>query len=321
VNLEGSLDAFGIADVLALLRGTGKTGVLHVHVDGAFAELAVVDGRLAGAVDQDSGRLGLLRRLVAGGLVDEEPLAWAAAEASTSGAGLVRTLIDGGRLDESQVEDVARELVLDVLLEVLERTDGTFSFAVEELPADDPGLRLEPDTAISMVSARTDDWHKALTAVGGFDGVLASSMSVPGDVQLTPEEWRLSVLADGRRPVRRLCELGGLGRFATVAAIASLCRRGVLHVCDADTNRQGLERISDMLRMLEDVEALHEEASDDEAATTTHAAADPMAEEPAAAAGQVRTAAGSTKARASDSEGTVPDRSTVLRLIAGVREL
>jgi hypothetical protein len=219
-------------------------------------------------------------------------------------------------LAAADAEQVARDLVLDVLLDVVEWDAGTFAFGVEELATDDSGLRLEPSEAIDAVASRRDVWQAALASTGGFAGVPTCTRSVTSAIQLTPDEWRLAVLADGQRSLARICELSGMGRYAVVSAVADLCARGVLNPpADAANDREHLDRISGMLRMLEDVESLHALASPDEAAT--------QVAPPGAVVSQPATALEPTGAEAGQESrrGDAPDRATVLRLIAGVREL
>ena len=75
MKLEGSLDAFGLPDVVSLLATTGKTGGLLLRRtdegDGQRTEGAVWfrDGRVCGATS-DRSRASLVRRVVGSGAVD-----------------------------------------------------------------------------------------------------------------------------------------------------------------------------------------------------------------------------------------------------------
>ena len=70
MNLEGTLDAFGLPDVVALLAGTGKTGGLQLrHAQGTGPVHGVVwfrEGRISGA-SSDRSRASLVRRVVGSG--------------------------------------------------------------------------------------------------------------------------------------------------------------------------------------------------------------------------------------------------------------
>ena len=73
MKLEGSLDAFGLGDVITLLATTGKSGALRLRRNEFTGPAGVVwfrDGLIAGA-SPDSSRASLLRRIVGAGAVEE----------------------------------------------------------------------------------------------------------------------------------------------------------------------------------------------------------------------------------------------------------
>jgi len=53
---------------------------------------------------------------------------------------------------------------------------------------------------------------------------------LPGDPQVSREEWSLLALVDGRRTVTELVDLTGSGQYAVVSTLAALVTRGLLEV-------------------------------------------------------------------------------------------
>ena len=49
MRLEGTLDAFSLPDVFALLSMTKKTGTLHLHREGGHGAVHLRDGAVSGA--------------------------------------------------------------------------------------------------------------------------------------------------------------------------------------------------------------------------------------------------------------------------------
>ena len=96
MNLEGTLDAFGLPDVVALLAGTGKTGGLQLrHAQGPGLVHGVVwfrEGRISGA-SSDRSRASLVRRVVGSGAVDDAALRHAVQRATGGGTGVARALL------------------------------------------------------------------------------------------------------------------------------------------------------------------------------------------------------------------------------------
>src|SRR3954468_11138240 len=92
VRLEGSLDAFSLPDIFALLSMTKKTGGLHLRRSGAHGVVWFTTGALTGG-GCDVGRQTFARRVVGSAPVADDALA-AAVERSLAedGLGVVRAL-------------------------------------------------------------------------------------------------------------------------------------------------------------------------------------------------------------------------------------
>src|SRR3954452_8798575 len=73
VKLEGSLDAFSLPDIFALLSMTKKTGGLHLRRDGAHGVVWLTTGALTGGTSDVTRQL-LARRLIGTGHVSDDDL-------------------------------------------------------------------------------------------------------------------------------------------------------------------------------------------------------------------------------------------------------
>ncbi len=74
MRLEGTLDAFSLPDIFQLLSFTKKTGTLHLRREAAHGAVHLREGAVTGA-RSDVARQELCRRVLGGGLVDDEALA------------------------------------------------------------------------------------------------------------------------------------------------------------------------------------------------------------------------------------------------------
>ena len=124
MRLEGTLDGFGLADILQLLSTTNKTGALHLRRGDAHGAVHLREGAVCGA-RSDGGRQALGRRLVGAGLVDDAALGLAIEKVvGEPSLGLGRALVDAGALDEALVREVAAEQATDAVFDLLRWLDG-----------------------------------------------------------------------------------------------------------------------------------------------------------------------------------------------------
>jgi hypothetical protein len=237
VNLEGSLDAFGLPDVFALLASTGKSGGLLLrrgaHLPGSV-EGAVWfrDGHISGATS-DRSRASLVRRVVGSGAVDDAALRQAVARAMSGGVGVARALLESGAVEPELMRQAATDQAVDAVFDLLRWADGDFGFDPAASDADDVGISLDHERVLAEAKARAESWSQLEALVPSPDSVLAVPVVLHQDPEVSRDEWALLALVDGRRRVRDLVELTGCGDFAVTTTLAHLVQRGLLHVRDA----------------------------------------------------------------------------------------
>lgn len=257
MNLEGTLDAFGLPDVVALLASTGKSGGLQLRRAGGSRDVHGVvwfrDGRVCGA-SSDRSRASLVRRVVGSGAVDDAALRHAVARAADGGVGVARALLDAGAVDPDLLRQAASEQTVDAVFDLLRWTRGDFGFDASLVDVDDVGISLDPAEVLAEARARADQWSQLEALVPSPDSVLSLPVVLDGDPSLTRDEWALLALVDGRRRVRDLVELTGCGQFAVTTTLAQLVRRGLVRVSDTAGNDHVsvVERRLGLLRPVED---------------------------------------------------------------------
>ncbi|HET7900681.1 MAG TPA: DUF4388 domain-containing protein [Candidatus Nanopelagicales bacterium] len=235
MNLEGTLDSFGLPDVVALLAGTGKTGGLQLRREAGQALSAVSgvvwfrEGRISGA-SSDRSRASLVRRVVGSGAVDDAALRHAVQRATGGGVGVARALLDAGAVDPDLLRLAASEQAVDAVFDLLRWSRGDFGFDASLSDADDVGISLDPAEVLAEARARSDAWARLEAVVPSPDSVLSLPVVLDTDPQVTRDEWALLALVDGRRRVRDLVELTGCGQFAVTTTLAQLVSRGLVHV-------------------------------------------------------------------------------------------
>jgi hypothetical protein len=291
VNLEGSLDAFGLADVFALLASTGKSGrlLLRRH-DGARTvegEVWFRDGAVAGA-SADLARAALLRRIVGTGSVDDAALRQAVARAAGGGRGAARALLEAAAVDPEVLRAAATEQSLDAVADLLAWESGEFSFELGAPDPDDIGLGLEPAGVVATAEQRRAELAELTALVPGPDSVLTLRVQPSEDPTATRAEWALLALVDGHRQVRDLVELTGAGQHSVLSTLAGLVARGLVGPAEDSDHVAAVERRLALLAPLETTST--DLATPGNApATPVQPAAPEPAERPAATAETPRT--------------------------------
>jgi hypothetical protein len=279
VNLKGSLDAFGLPDVFALLAMTAKSGALRLHRTGSARRDGVVwfhEGRVTGA-SANCARQGLVRRLVGSGTVSDDALEAAVRSAASGTIGVARALVEAGAVEGDLVREAAVDQAVDAVFDLGRWDDGEFGFEPGAVNVDDVGLALEHTWLIAEATSRRAAWDELREAIPGDDPRLALPVAVDEDPTVSREEWALLAMVDGHRSVSDLVELTGAGEFAVTTVLAGLARRGLLTVvgeADGDHATTVVRR----LRLLAQAEQLDGEAGQpDTAADTAETPADDRA--------------------------------------------
>ena len=235
MKLEGSLDAFSLPDVFQLLSLTKKSGGLHLTNGQASGVVYFTDGVVTGAV-ADRSRQGLARRVIGLGVADDAALRRAVDRCATEGAGVGRALLEAGAVDASVLQRLALEQAVDAAFDLLRWPNGDFAFAMGEDNPDDVGLSVPAEQIVAEATSRRDSWEALSRLIPSPDVVLTMPVAAPEEISsLTPEEWALLALVDGRRSVGVLVDVSGSGQFTVVSTLATLLQRGLVVLRDEDT--------------------------------------------------------------------------------------
>lgn len=250
MRLEGSLDAFSLPDIFALLSMTKKTGGLHLRRSGAHGVVWFTTGALTGGAS-DVSRQTFARRVVGSGLVVDDALAAAIdRSASDEGLGVVRALQQDAAIDEGALHDIGAEHVIDTVFDLLRWPDGDFAFVVDEPNPDDVGVSRQVDDVVAEARRRLDQWGKVATTLPSPQSVLSISTNPAAEPVLSRDEWSLLALVDGRRTVAAIVGLAGRGEFSVASSLADLVERGLLRTVEPDESGS-LSRRHDLLARLE----------------------------------------------------------------------
>jgi hypothetical protein len=252
VKFEGSLDAFSLPDIFQLLSFTKKSGGLRLRHGRGEGVVWFVDGFVTGATS-DIAHQALARRVAGLGLASPEAFRQAVETSARSGGtvGVARALLDVGAVDADHLRAIVTAAATDAVSELLRWPTGDFTLV--DLPnPDDVGVVLPSDTIVTQAADRATAWQSLAEILPSPDVVLVLWPAAPeSDAVLTPDEWSLLALVDGRRSVGAIVALTGRGQFSVVSTLAELVRRGLLHPKGAQDPVAELEATLSMLGPLE----------------------------------------------------------------------
>ena len=230
MSFQGTLDLFGLADILRLLAASGKDGLLALRRDGASGGIWLVDGGVAWAATRP-GPEPLARRLLGLGAVEPGVMATALREAAEGGS-LAALLQQSGAVAPERLREIAREHLADELFDLARWPDGSFDFEQGANPPES----LDPAAAVDDLLAETERRLAAWPEIAGKVPGRAALLSIPSrpadarPMTVDPAEWRLLAAVGGSRTVASLVEETGQGEFQTCQALAAMVERGLLAV-------------------------------------------------------------------------------------------
>lgn len=233
-GLAGRLDEVGFADVMRLIRTAQKDGTLHV--DHESSHVVVVVGpevvRLAA-----TGTDGLRNAVLGGGLVDSdgwERVVEATGPDAAPGSAVEALVAAGAEPDRLRAR--LYDHTVSTLFELLLPSSAPFHFNGDESHpfAVDPGF--DVDDVLDDVRHRVEEWRTIAAAIPSTSVVLRRAPRLPatsGSITLTPEEFELLGLLDGRRDVAHLVQILGMSAFKVMTTLHRLMTMGAVENPDA----------------------------------------------------------------------------------------
>jgi hypothetical protein len=232
--IEGPLKELHIHDVFQLLDLGRKTGVLCVTSELRqnsgmvyFEKGAVV----AAEIRSNPHPLGTL--LLRAGKIAEADLARARAlQGAGDGRRLGDILVDLGAMNRRDLERLVRQQVQEVIFELMNWSEGYFSFEETAGPrtSAEASVRIPTESLLMEAARRIDEWSRIEARVPHLGVVprFADADSQHGMLDLTPFEWEVIATVDGARDLRAIAEVLGRAEFEIARTIFGLTSTGVV---------------------------------------------------------------------------------------------
>jgi hypothetical protein len=235
--LEGDLTRFEVPDLLTFLHIGRRTGVLVMERDNQESKLFFREGSPVFATSsKDELKLGSM--MVRMGKISQDSLERALTRLHTAGHRLGQLLLGEKIVSEAELASFLKVQVSEVIFETFDWRQGVFSFW-DRIPPPATAVTLEMDLQnLLMEGVRRIDEKGRLSEV--FPDLsmsveaVANPERVKHSVTLTPEEWKVFFLVDGRRSLSEICRLmGNPDELATLQILYNLLKANFVTVVPA----------------------------------------------------------------------------------------
>jgi len=209
--LEGDLAKIEVPDLLTFLNMGRRTGVLALERSEQETKLFFRDGRPVFATStRDDLRLGSM--LVRMGKVQADVLEKVLSGPKKPGR-IGHALLAGNVLSEAELESFLKVQVSEVIFDSFAWRAGVFSFW-DGVPPPSAAVTLDMDLQNLLMEGvrRIDERHRLSEVFPDLEmavEAVANPERVKHSVTLTPDEWKVFFLVDGRRSLADICRLAG----------------------------------------------------------------------------------------------------------------
>lgn len=237
--IEGPLRELGIHDVFQLLDLARKSGILRVRSELRQNGGTVYfdDGKVvAASIESNPHPLGAL--LLRVGKVSDSDLERARdMQATGDGRRLGEILVGIGAVNQRDLDRYVREQVEEVIFELMNWSEGHFSFTeapLDEVPAQ-AVVRIPTEALLMEAARRIDEWSRIEARIPHLEVVprlISPDEHDAGPMDLLPAEWEVLAAVDGERNVRAVAEHLSRSDFEVARTLFGLAAAGVVAVDD-----------------------------------------------------------------------------------------
>ena len=234
--MHGTLDTFGVVDILQMLGRTRRSGTLHIECPARLIDVHFVHGRIAET--RDSTRVAtdtvIGSQLLKRSLVNDAQLREALARQEADPCPLRTRIVPSGHVDERDLREVLSRQVASTLVAAKLETTGNFIFVVDADPKPVDFITIDAHSVLLDISALGGEYCLAVEMLGQSNTVLvrnADYATLPrGTMLVGRDEFLVLALVDDRRTVADITAASGLEELTVVSILGRLVEAGVLLV-------------------------------------------------------------------------------------------
>ncbi|MEO8500699.1 MAG: DUF4388 domain-containing protein [Vicinamibacteria bacterium] len=211
-SFQGLIGYVEVPDLLTFVNLGRRTGVTELTRAGQMTRVFFQKGNPVFATSDKEGlRLGdLLLRL---GRISRKDLDRCLARHRVGGPHIGQVFVSEGLVTLEELSSHLKVQVSEVIFETFSWTQGSFAFYDDVSPPPDAVvLQMDLQNLLMEGVRRMDERGRLAEVIPDLDAVVdvfGNRESLRQSLTLTPEEWRILFLIDGRRSVREVCQLAG----------------------------------------------------------------------------------------------------------------
>ncbi|MBP6703867.1 MAG: DUF4388 domain-containing protein [Vicinamibacteria bacterium] len=211
-SFQGLIGYVEIPDLFTFVHLGRRTGVTELTKPGQLTRVFFQKGNPVFATSDKEGlRLGdLLLRL---GRISRKDLDRCMARYRVGGPHLGQVFVSDGLLTIEELTSHLKVQISEVIFDTFGWTQGSFAFYDDVSPPPDAvTLQMDIQNLLMEGVRRMDERGRLAEVFPDLDAavqVLGDRESMRENLNLTPEEWRILFLIDGRRSLREVCQLDG----------------------------------------------------------------------------------------------------------------
>ncbi|MGE5233269.1 MAG: DUF4388 domain-containing protein [Acidobacteriota bacterium] len=251
--LEGSLEILKLPEILQMIAGQKKTGILTVQGEQDIIAISFLHGDVvaADALNQTVEE-GLGQVLASKGLVAPADFAAVSAEHQTGSGRLVDLLLQRNYLTRAQLLEALRTQTYNLLAQILNWKEGTFKFYGGEEVAYEEGFRpISVEELLIRALGESEEGEAALPELSAVYEAITQARPIhvidldatgsaapdPSVIWLRPEEKTLLDDLDGERSAASLALDTGLGEYKVLYGLYRLQQQGLARLSRRVTAR------------------------------------------------------------------------------------
>jgi hypothetical protein len=234
--MQGTLDTFGVVEILQMLGRTHRCGTLHIECPQRLVDVRFAGGHIAET--RDSTRVAadtvLGSQLLKRSLVNEQQLQAALAEQEARPRPVGTILVEHGALTEGALREVLSRQIANTLVAAKLESAGSFVFVVDPASAPVECITVDTQSVLLDISALGGEYCLAVEMLGQPSTVLVRN----GDYKTLPrnpvlmgrDEFMVLLQVDGARTVKEITRSSRLEEITVVSILGKLAEAGVLLV-------------------------------------------------------------------------------------------
>lgn len=232
--LKGSLEDFGITQLLNLINLARKTGTLYLETSPKNASLCFREGKLIYAT-MDGVADSLPAILQHAGVFTQDQVRMIQVNMrDKSDRDIASVLLSSKRLQQQVVAKSVRDHVLNLVYQIFSWSDGVFRFEPSKLPSQDKIMTsIALENVIMEGSRRLKEWERLQDELPDLDISLkfAERPTTPlRDINLSVEEWRVISFINPRNSIRQVAQFNNMGELQIRKIVYSLLQAGLVEI-------------------------------------------------------------------------------------------